>query len=145
MTEPHDRRTLDQIITDNAMLLLRRRVASRAMERKSYYLHTLAEEMAPHMKPDPHGDAPNTVNEIDRISKSVSRYLGLARTAKVSWRVDYVEGFCQAMGVSLDELTSRAPLVSPAEAARQAPLIESVTWLIPPGKRRERKSPPESA
>jgi hypothetical protein len=145
MSEPADQRTLDQIITENALFLIRRRVAGRIFESRPYYLHTLAEEMAPYMKDVSMGDSPNTLSEIDRISKSIARYLGLARSAKISWRVDFVDGFCKAMGVPLSDLTSPTPQIDDRRRAQIEEVTESVAWLIPPGKRRERKSAPDPA
>lgn len=136
-----DFRTLDEIITANALLLLKRRVAARRVERKPYYLNTLAEEMVPHMVPPEEREAPgwNKQTAVDRISHTVARYLGLGKSSKVAWRVDYLEGFYHAMGVTLHEMTAPENGLDDAEHALLESMSQHASWIVPAPKSRGRK------
>jgi len=140
-------RTLDEIITENALLLLRRRIASRRVERKPYYLNTLAAEMVPFMIPAAEREQPgwNRQTAVDRISHTVARYLGLAKTGKLSWRVDYLEGFYQAMGVTLHEMTAPEIALDDEDRAVLEGVSAYASWVVPRQQPEKRKAYPPPA
>lgn len=144
MGKAADRRTLDEIITDNAHLLLKRRIVARRIERQPYYLNTLAAEMVPFM-----WSAEERASEgfamsaaIDRIVHTLPRYLGIAKSPKLAWRVDYLEGFFLAMGVPLSAMTDPDGAPDEVERSLLERMMEGAEWRVPPPKRAERKGAP---
>lgn len=148
MGNAEDHRSLDEIITDNAHLLIKRRIVARRIERRPYYLNTLAEEMAPFMVRLAPGEERSSATfrlAVDRISHTVGRYLGIAKSAKLAWRLDYLEGFFQAMGVSIESMIDRSSMPDEGERAMLEQMLGDANWQIPPPKRSERKNDATSA
>lgn len=139
MGNSDDDRSLDEIITDNAHFLIKRRIVARRVERKPYFLNTLAAEMIPYMIPDEVRGSPEFVMNmaIDRISQSMKRYLGLGD--KIAWRMDYLEGFIHAMGVPITEILDGQSAPTDMERELLEQMMGDAEWRIRPPKRAERK------
>lgn len=144
MGKAADHRTLDEIITENAHLLLKRRIVARRIERQSYYLNTLAAEMVPFMWTAEERASPEFVLSaaVDRIIHTLPGYLGIAKGPKVAWRVDYLEGFQLAMGVPLSAMIDPEVKTDDVERALLERMMEGADWKIPAPKRVDRKGKP---
>lgn len=131
MAPKADPRTLDEIITENAILWLLRRVAARRIEKDEYTVNHLANEMIPFMVPAQELAAPghDPITDRDRIRHSLRLFLGVGGREKQPWRVDYLDAFCKALRIRFHSLLVLNPELS--EDERQ--LIESMkrhaTWL----------------
>lgn len=139
MTRMADR-TLDQIVTENALLWLRRRIAARKVERKPYHLLTLAEEMRPFLVEEKAERAPNMteIGEVDHVARTVSRYLGLSRRDKRTWSLDYLEAFCHAIGIPVAELFVPTPKLDERERIYIEELTDDAKWAQPPDRKSRR-------
>lgn len=127
-------KSLDQIVTDSALLWVRRRIAARALESKPYTLVTLAQEMAAHFEtrePTP----PEWHVLVDRVQQTVGRYLGISRRGKATWRLDYLEAFCRAMGVPVSELVEPSGQLSDEDMETIARYTRDATWANPRGEK----------
>lgn len=134
MGSPDERPSLDQIATENALLWLRRRVAARVLERKPYYLHTLAEELLEHVVARQDLESPefSRVVAIDKVGRTVARCLGInRRQPKIAWRLDYLEGFANVMGVDVFQMLTPQPQLAPDDHDLLWKLTGSVRWIVP--------------
>lgn len=125
---PTTRRSLDEIITENALVWVRRRVAIGKLRGESYGLSDLAKDMLPHIGPDP--EEPSR-GAIDRIRHVITGYLGLNKKSKTVWRIDYLEGFCAAMGLPVREILVPLPALSEADERILRELTAHARWLAP--------------
>lgn len=133
--KPQDTRTLDQIITDNAHLWLRRRVAARRVEHEEYTLRRLAAEMMPHMVSAEEREKPDfdAYTASDRIMRTVRTYLGLGRSrgARMPWRADYIDGFCKAMGKDYADIVNRSIALNAEDRDTLDSMHRFARWLAP--------------
>jgi hypothetical protein len=143
MVNPSDSRMLDEIVTENARLWLRRRVASRRVERKMYSLNNLAEEMVSHLNLEPEFKeyGGNEVPRLDRVGRTVSRFLGLGSSQKATWRLDYLEAFSKAMGITVEELFSPVEKLSPEDRETLDRLSQHARWIIPAAEKKSKRQP----
>lgn len=100
-------RTLDETVTANALLWLRRRVASHKVLGREYFIGTLATEMAPFLfsLEERQAEGFRPIPVVSGVARQVRVYLGLHRTRpKQPWRLDYLDAFCGAMKVTIHDL-----------------------------------------
>lgn len=143
MQTTEEDRSLDEIVTENAILWLKRRIASRRVERKPYTLAILGEEMLACMK---RGIPSRSyrgfeVPAADHVARTVQRHLGLTKGEKSAWRLDYLEAFYLAMGITLQELTEPVSKLEPKELALLDELTEDVRWIVPPAQKKTTNEP----
>jgi len=137
---PKEFRPLDEIVTDNARLWLRRRVAAERVMRKTYSLEQLAEEMLGHvdLEPDTKEYGGRIVAKVDTVGRAVERFLGLSRRGKMPWRLDYLDAFAKAMGISINVLMDPESKLGEEELALLEGVSQYAPWLIPHSDKKSR-------
>ncbi len=112
-------RTLDEIITRRALDAIAKSQQNAEAEGRSLTEAQIAGRMAEFMDTKPH----STV-------KQLRRYLGLELKKdgeKAFWRTDYIEAFCQSVGVLPQELLSLDPDDGVSEATHAQFLVASLS------------------
>lgn len=124
---------LDELVTDNAVLWLKRRIAAYRVQQRDYTLWTLAAEMLPHLHPPEERTGKENLTNIQaRIRLTVGGYLGFeTRKGKVKapWRLDYLEAFCAAIEVRPQALLAPRPTLTPAELQFLDEVAAQTPWL----------------
>ncbi len=133
-------RTLDEVLSDNAILWLKRRVAARRVEKREYTLWTLAGEMVPFMVPAEDRARPGYHPRIDqdRIRKAMANHLGCSGK-KMPWSMDYVDAFCRALGIRIQALFVHEPGLTEDELELLHSMEQHAPWLSwKSGKKRDK-------